>query len=212
MTPVEKCLLGRSALQGLKAPEGVETSHRGSNKVGKSSLLVWGYSMEKCEATSGNILHRESCLFTTFHNTAAVGLCVFLCKTGGLCQVPLMPWYLIYLPEYHNSHSTWLNLLGILDWTKSRPLYYSAFHLTLHVPGCLWQHISVFVCYITCFFYLFFLGGTQFHLVQYTISFTILSSLSIDLLARLVNIKRHNCDASLILFVLVSVWKQPLIY
>ena len=40
MTQVEKCLLGHSALQGLKAPEGGETSHRGSDKVGKSSLLL----------------------------------------------------------------------------------------------------------------------------------------------------------------------------
>lgn len=59
--------------------------------------------------------------------------------------------------------SPWSNLLGILDWTKSKPSYFSTLHLTS--PVCLWQHISAVPAF--SIYILTVKGGTK-----NTISFT----------------------------------------
>lgn len=137
--------------------------------ISSNRAVLWGYRLQRCEATSGNILLGESCPFNTSPNIDAVGLCKCLCKTGRLCQVQLLLWHLICLPECHKSHSTWSNLLGILDWTKSRPSYNSAFNLTLPVLPLTTQCLCLPP-------YLLFL-------------FSIFCHLLVGLLARFMNIK-----------------------
>lgn len=112
--------------------------------ISSDRALVWGYSLERREATSGNILLWEFCPFTlrTLMQLVCASFfvrdedCVRFSRCFGI-------WFVSQVAIIHTA--PWSNL-GISDWTKSSPAYYSALHLTS--PVCLWEHISF------CAFYL----------------------------------------------------------